>query len=282
MAKIHIKRLQRKFDFNEGDVKGLNYRKVMQDIIANQTRNISRSIARMTNQSFDKQIKELIKREPKRGKEKQVVLPTTNEILPAKSLFIRKAAEKGNYITDTLRDQLTKNLRESLGEFKTKTGELGFIRRRGELAGTINPKLIKVFEKKITETFKEYTEIDPKFKVPSNIRDIAVTEIRATIDDIKHRYNQRLLDTNRDIIRMEKQWIHNKGQSRKFRVNHRLMNGIRIDMNETFVVPNFRINKNSIVDLGESLMRFPHDPNAPPEQVINCNCETKYYMIYRS
>jgi len=281
VAKIYLKQLQKKYNFNEGDVTGLNYRKLMQDIISNQSENISKATSRISKQNYDKQIKEFMKRLGERGPEKRITLPDVSEALPKRSVFLRKGAQDGNILTDTLRDNLTRNLRESLGEFKTKTGEQAFVRRKGTKAGSINTKVIDVFEEKIKGTFENYTKSDPRFGVPANVHQIAVTEIRSTVDAIKHNYNIKLAKKNRDNVEMYKIWRQNKSLAKEPRVSHDKVNGIRLPIDEAFQVPIMVKKGGQMITIGTDSMQHPHDPNASAENVIGCNCDIEYIMIWK-
>lgn len=274
MAKIYLSRLQKKYGFKEDDIKRLNYRKLMKEIIQNQTENMSRATARISSKNYESQLKKI------KEAEKKIILPDVQEVLPKKSVFIRKGAEDGNLITDKLRDQLTKNLRDSLQEFKTKKkGIPAFVRRAGKLAGTINPEVIKIFEDKIINTFQNYTKKDPRYGVPSNVKQIATTEIRSVVNQLKDEYNKNLLNKNRDKIKMYKQWRQNKRLSKEYRRGHDKVNGKKIEMDEVFQVPLIVKVKGRFVQKGITPMKHPHDPQAPADQVIGCNCDIVYFAV---
>jgi hypothetical protein len=61
---------------------------------------------------------------------------------------------------------------------------------------------------------------------------------------------------------LEKQW-RRSGKIHS-RVQHDLMDGVRVPVNGKFKVPN--------PNGGHDMMTGPHDPAAPPEQVIHCGC----------
>ena len=281
MSKLYLKQLQKKYNFKEGEVTGLNYRTLMKDIIANQSLNISNATARISNQNYDKQIKEFHKRLKERGIEKRVILPDISEVLPKRSVFLRKGAESGNLLTDTLRDRLTKNLRDSLDIFKIKSGEKTFIIRRGEKAGRINTKVIDYFSKEIKKTFENYTKSDPQFGVPKNIHQIAVTEIRSTINIIKHTYNVKLARKNKDKIDMFKVWRQNKSLSKKPRHGHDKVNGVKLPIFQTYSVPIIIERSGKLINKGSDNMLYPHDPKGSPESVIGCNCDIDYIMVWK-
>lgn len=274
MAKIHLSRLEKKYNLSPGTVKGANYRQLMKDIIDNETVNTAKMTARISQSNYTKQMAKV------KDLSKRMVLPNINEVLPKRSIFVRKAAIDGDIITDTLRDSLTKNLRETLREFRTKkTKEPAYLRRRGEQAGTINPKVIAEFEKRITKTFKNYTKINPKYGVPSNVHDIAVTEIRKTINPIKQSYNEKLYAQNKNRFDFFKKWKQNKSLAKVPRLGHLQVDGIQILITENFQVPRYKIIKKRWVKVATDSMRYPHDPAAVAEQVISCNCDIIYFAV---
>lgn len=261
MAKIYLDRLVKKLGLREDEIAGGNYRKVMTEVLANNTENASKAVGRLSSGHWDKSLSRLGKRK------KNFIVPNVEEVLPKRSVFINKAAIQGDLISDTLRDKLTKNLRDALNEFRTKSGEPAFIRRRGTKAGTINPKLVQDFQKRIIETFSGYTSGD----IP-NVKTIAVTEIGSAVNGMKEAYNDEFLRRNPQA-KMIKRWIQNKSLSKIPRDTHSKMHGKEIPYNEKFQVP-LEI-KGKIV--GVTPMSRPHDPAAPIEQIAGCHCDILYF-----
>ena len=74
---------------------------------------------------------------------------------------------------------------------------------------------------------------------------------------------------------MKKKWRQNKQLSKKPRTGHSMVNNKIIDFNEKFQVPLIVNGKR----LGTTAMDRPHDPNAPLEQVIGCNCDIEHYGV---
>jgi hypothetical protein len=181
-----------------------------------------------------------------------------------RNLLIRKSVERGNLISKDLHDRLSRDLRRSLNQFTPKTGEPTFIRRRGIRAGRINPKLIESLEKDITRTFENYTKKDPRYGVPANVHGIAVTELRSAVSEMKASYMNEFRAANPDT-QVFKRWIHNRSLSKEPRPHHMAHNRKTAAWDEPFVLSN-----------GAVLM-YPHDPAAPAEEVINCNCD---YIVY--
>ncbi len=258
MAKIHLDRLRRKYGYT-----GENLQALMDPIIANNSENISRRIGEVSQANWNKALKKIS------TKEKQFIAPDFSDVLPKRSVFIRKAAESGTKLKDSLRDSLTKNLRDTLSQFTPKTKEATFIRRRGQLAGTINRNLITEFQEKITKTFETYTKKDPKLGVPKNVHAIAVTEMRSSISEMKNSYNEKLVNDNPDVV-MIKQWIQNRNLAKEPRRGHRKVDKKKVPIDQAFSVPLIRKIQGRWVEMGITLMMFPHDPTAPAEQVIGC------------
>lgn len=277
MAKIHLDRLQKKYPIlkvasEAGQIKGGIYSDLVDMIIDENSIKIQNRIANQSKNQWDKSLKKI------GVKEKRVILPDITDILPRRSISIRKAAEKGKLLRDELRNQLTNDLRKSLNEFSEKTGQPKFITRRGKTAGRINPKLINEFQKNITNTFEGYTKKDPKYGIPKNIHGIAVTEVRSAVNEIKYKYNKTMLEKNKNLS-MKKKWIQNKGLSKEYRRGHDKVHGKSVDFNEKFEVPLIIKRGGKYVQIGVNLMDHPHDPSAPLEQVINCNCDLDIYVI---
>lgn len=267
MAKIHIDRITEKLGIPKDALSGQNYRDVMSEVIDQNTKNIQRAVGRLTNDNYEKQIVNL--RKKGRLKEKAVLLPSMEEVLPKRSVATLKAAESGKQITQTLSDRMNKSLRKTLSDWQA-TGK-PFEIMSGTGAGKINPELISLFEKDIRGVFQDYTRRDTTIGVPKNVRGIAVTEIRSNIDAIKSSYHKELERKNVDILKMTKTWIHNRSLSKKPRENHIAMDRVTVPRSGQFRVPN--------IEGGFDLMDHPHDPHAPANQVISCNCDAIYKAV---
>ncbi len=264
MAKFHLDRVRKKYGYT-----GESLSELMQKIIAHNTEQIGKRVSEISRQNFTDDFKRI------KNKAEAVVIPRVEDVLPKRSVFVRKAVKDGTIIRDTLKTALDKNLRDTLKEFTTKSGKLAFVRRAGAQAGTINPKVIKLFEQKITDTFSGYVKKDPAFGMPTNIHSIAVTELRTTINPLKNLYTQRLLDSNPDKLEALKEWIHNKSLSKESRPNHIKMNGKRVKFDDVFMVDRVQKIDGKYVIIGVTAMSTPHDPTAPADQIIGCNCDLK-------
>jgi len=265
MAKFHLDRLQKKY--KNIPVKGETYQKLINEIIAHQSERITRKIAKVDKADWEKSLRKI------KPKEK-VLVPSVESVLPKQSIFIRKGAERGELLRDTLRDRLTGDLRGAIEVWsERKEGPLiTRIFRKGRSIDAINPKLIKNFEKNIKTTFDGYTKKDPEFGMPANIHTIAVTEVRSTVNEIKGEYAARVLEKNPDV-EITKEWRHNKSLSKEGRPGHIKINGTKVGQKEKFHVERYTKKRGKWVMIGITLMKYPHDPDAPPDQVIGCNCD---------
>ena len=225
---------------------------LMNRIIAVNQEKAFTAIGRLRSSQFEKQnVKQAFR------------LPDLSEVLPKRSVFARKAAIRGRLITDNLRDSLTRDLRATLAESEW-TGA----------RGKMNPKLIDAFRERITQSFEGYTKRDPRYGMPSNIRNIAVTEIGATINDVKKTYHDRIMQSNPDI-KAYKTWQHS-GDRKRIKVprrGHLRMNGVRVEASTSFQVPLYDAKGRYV---RTDSMDRPHDERAPLEQVLGCLCTVNY------
>lgn len=255
MAKFHLDRLKEKFGWSGG-----NYRALMQKIIEMNSLSMARATGRISKENFQKTAAKV------RTKETRLVLPDVTEAIPKRSVFARKAAQDGKLLTDNLRDRVTKSLRQTLTAFSPETGEPAYQIRTGAKKGRVNPRLVENFQASITEDFRGYTRVDPRYGVPANIHSIAVTEVRSVADEMKWQYARALQLKNTDFA-LRKKWVHNKALSEQPRPHHMSANGKTVGFFEAFQLSN-----------GASLM-YPHDPDADAEEVIGCNCD--YDLLIR-
>ncbi len=250
MAKFHLDRIKKKYGWRGG-----SYRALMRKIIDKNSEALARATGRISKDNFAKAASRYGK------KAKTFVLPDITEAIPKRSVFSRKAAEKGKLMTDKLRDRVTKSLRETLLQFSGVSGQPAFILQTGPRRGRINPKLVEQFKRSITSDFSGYTRVDPSYGVPTNIQTIAVAEVRSIANEIKAEYTRKLILANGDNWRVTKTWVHNKSLSQTPRPHHMAMNGKTVGFYEAFALPNGVV------------MMHPHDPNAPAEEVYSCHCD---------
>ncbi len=274
MAKLFVSRLADRLNLSKSIISGGNYRILMQKVLSHNMESIARATTRLSVSHWKKSLSKV----KRTGREqRQFIIPDLSDTLPKRSILFRKSAEQGDLIVDSLRDQLTKNLRDTISNFTTETGEQAFTRKRGKEAGTMNPKLTKEFEKQIVETFSGYTKRDPKYGVPPNVHTIAVTETTGTVNDIKDVYMQELINKNPDL-KATKEWIQNRGLSKEPRIGHSDVHLQRISINDKFLVPMYEKKNGKWMKIRVDAMDRPYDPNAPLDQVIGCHCGLKYYI----
>lgn len=259
MSKISLDRLKQKYPhiLGEGKVKGGIYRALMTKIIAHNTEQVSKKVAKISKDTYTKQVDKMS------GKFKRLAVPDISDVLPKRSVFMRKAADKGNLITDALRDKLTKDLREIIAKPE-------YTRRRGALTGTLKASAIKDFEESIKQTFQNYTKRDPKIGVPKNVHTIAVTEIRSVTNQIRNEYTTQLVKNNPEI-EARKVWKHNGRLVKEPRQSHRDLDGVEIGSGELFEVLDEQSGRTYMAE-------HPHAEGLPPSSVIGCQCECQYFV----
>lgn len=262
MAKIHLDRLKKRYGYS-----GEKLSELSKKIIANNAENVSRNIARRTQEDWNKSVKKIS------GKLK-VIIPDAMDVLPGHSTFTIKAAVKGKLISDTLRDSLTQKLRETLSAMQSKKKPL-YSTTAGK-RGKLKQEHVRAFEDSIRDVFSAYTKRDPKIGVPPNVHTIAVTEMRSSANMIKDEYAKSIQAKN-PRIEMVKRWLHNSSLSKTPRKGHLEAHLQTVALDDYFQVPNYIDGKGKAqIYKGTTRMSRPHDPNAPAEQVIGCNCDVQF------
>lgn len=269
--KLSQDRLKKKYGKSPGGGFGGKYAEVMAEVIAFNSEKVSNAINRLSSEKWSKALKNIS------TKEKRFVLPDVSDVLPRRSVFAKKSLEKGTIISQTIKDRLNADLRAVLKDFTTETGQASFVRRTGKLAGTINPDLVERFEATIEKTFQSYTKKNPKLGMPTNIHAIAVTETRTTINEIKTLFVEKVIEKNPEV-KVKKQWLHNPGLSKEPRPGHAKMHLKTIGIDDKFKVPRFFKERGKWVQYGNTPMDRPHDPTAPLDQIITCNCDIQYLV----
>lgn len=258
--------------FKKVDWKGEKYQELMEKILGHNSLKREKVLGKITKNKWDKALGKIT------TKEKQFVLPDLSDVIPRKGITLNKAALNGKRISNTLRDQIVNDLKESMTTFTAKTGEQNIVVRRGRTAGVINPKVFNSFEEKIKNTFSGYVKSDSRYKMPTNIHTIVVTEIRSNINNTKQQYMEELLKKNRNI-EIKKKWIHNRMRSKEPRKGHiEAGDSPSILFNEKFRVNRYKKKFGRWIWTGIITMDCPHDSKADAEDVINCNCDIKYYV----
>ena len=253
-VKINFDRLKNRYSYKKERLSSITTK-----IIEENQKRITNKVARMTKEQMDISFRKLGK------KEKRMTFPKIEDVFPGRTILARKAAEKGKLISDTFRNELGADIRQAM-----KKHPMTY--KRGRTAGRVNRDLIDLVEIKISDRFDSYTQKDPRYKRPSNIRQIAVTEVRSAVSDIKEKYIEKLIDTNNLIAK--KRWIHNKSLSKVPRRGHMELDQVTIDKDDKFKVKVFK--KNTVVRT--DYMSRPHDPLAHADQNISCNCDVDYIV----
>jgi hypothetical protein len=272
MAKLKLYNLIKKYNISDRPLTDKKYSLIMDEVLNNNSENINRAINRISKTRWEKELLKLQK------KHKRFILPEMQEVLPKRSIFIKKTIEHRKLISQTLKDKLTKNLRDMMIE-------KDYIIRTGINAGKINPKFIKEFQNNIKNTFEEYTKKDPRIGTPTNIRNIAITEVRSAVNEIKKEYVSKMLQKNPDVKTMKK-WIHNTSLSRNkkdVRLPHvEIAEEPAIPFNQDFVLNQYNITQRNGVKIytkiGEVSMSHPHDKKGGAENLVGCHCDWEIYF----
>lgn len=274
MAKVSLdaeRRLKGEYGWS-----GKKYRALMNRIVAENHGRIARSVGSV-------RVAELRRFAAKAGPAwKQVALPNLEEVIPKRSVAIRKAAVRGKLMTDAMRDDLSARLKATMERFQTRTGEPNYTYRIGQKKGRMNPKLTEEFRREVEKAFRGYVEVDPKLGMPPNIATIAVTETRSVVNDVKSEYFRKLAEKNPDV-EVRKRWVHNAGLSDEPRPAHRAVDGKEVGLEEDFELPVFaKEGKRWVRKPGKVRLAHPHDPRGEAGDVINCHCDCDYIARRRA
>ena len=261
MSKIHLDRLKDKYQ--NIPVSGDTYQNLIAEIIEKNTTRLDNKVARITKDKMTKIAGRVS------TKEKALILPDLTDVIQSRTITARKSAEQSKLITDTLRDRITKDIRQTFQQYE-KEGKL--ITQSGVTAGRLNKNVVADLEARMTKTFAGYTKRNKDLGMPTNIHTIAVTEARSSINAIKLKYAEKLNKQNPDF-KVRKKWIQNKSMAENPRRGHSIVNNKVVDMEELFEVPMYQKIGNRYIKTGTDLMTAPHDKNASPSNVIGCNCD---------
>jgi hypothetical protein len=150
----------------------------------------------------------------------------------------RKSAQDGQRLMQSVHDALTRELRAAI---KMNPG---------------SPDNAVEQMRRATEIIMApYADGSP----PPNCASIAETEVRSAMDLSKYEYAKHLATAG---LKVEKVW-HHSGHPKKPRPGHLALDGVKAPFERNFAVE----GKN-----GRVWMMYPHDPKAPPEEVIGCGC----------
>ena len=196
-ARLTLKKLAKKYGV---DIEGTTYTKVVQEIINENVARASKKMGDLSNrrmkQAFADSIKDGI-----------VDLPT----YAISNVTVRKGAEDGKMITDTLRDVLTRGLRKAITDNPNDT-----------------EKAIAQMQSHIKDTFTTYTT--------SHAKMIAVTEVRSSVDLSKAEYVRELVARNPNKLRVTKKWVHHDHLVKVPRPTHKAIDGEKVLFNQPFSI----------------------------------------------
>lgn len=195
--RLTLKKLAKKYGV---DIEGATYAKVVQEIINENVARASKKMGNLSNrrmkQAFADSIKDGI-----------IDLPD----YAISNLTVRKGAENGKMITDTLRDTLTRGLRKAITDNPNDT-----------------EKAITQMQSHIKDTFATYTT--------SHAKMIAVTEVRSSVDLSKAEYVRELIARNPNKLRVTKKWIHHDHLVKVPRLTHKAIDGEKVLFNQPFSI----------------------------------------------
>lgn len=253
MSKIHLNRLKDRTGYT-----GEKYKTLMEQIIANNFERIHNSVNAIRNTKIEAVSKKIS------TKEKRFNIPETTELVKPRSVWSRKAAERGELLTDALRSRLDNDIKAILSD-------KSMFRTRGKLTGTLKDQAIREMGKRVKETFLNYTKADES-GVPKNIKTIASVEIRSIVNQANDEYMDKLVRKNDDIVVIKK-WIHNgnvwKSKTYKARTPHKNLHGVTVNYNDNFVIKS---------DTGIYSVPYPHHVSLPIGEIAGCNCSVQYLV----
>lgn len=195
--RLTLKKLAKKYGV---DIEGATYAKVVQEIINENVARASKKIGNLSNrrmkQAFADSIEDGI-----------IDLPA----YAISNVTVRKGAEDGKMITDTLRDVLTRGLRKAITDNPNDT-----------------EKAIAQMQSHIKDTFTTYTT--------SHAKMIAVTEVRSSVDLSKAEYVRELVARNPNKLRVTKRWVHHDHLVKVPRPTHKAIDGEKVLFNQPFSI----------------------------------------------
>lgn len=232
---------------------GNKYQELISKILIENHSKISKLVLNSDKKQFEKNLKIINK------SYKNVKLPEPEKIINQSKII--KSAESGKLLTKTFRNEFRKTITKTLEENKVFT-----------MTGKITKSISQKMQKSLTEFYSGYTEKNPKYKMPTNLKAIATTETRFILNNARQEYVKRInAETNKDAI-IVKRWVHNHSLSDLPRNWHiRLSRKKAIGMDALF---NYKNDKGQIFHAS-----YPHDPKLPASENINCNCELEYFWV---
>lgn len=157
----------------------------------------------------------------------------------------RYSSERVSRIQDSSRDRVIKAIRKAQVDFLNEGSTID------QLSNAIQENVKSVYE-----TFSK-----------SRARTIARTETTVAANE-----GSRAAAKSLGVPNLKKEWVsgddsRTRGSDPSDDSNHKSMNGVKVEINEKFLVP----SKD-----GPDSMDGPGDPSAPADQVVNCRCILVY------
>ena len=195
--RLTLKKLASKYGI---DIKGSSYRQVIEEIIKDNINRASKKMSEISNRRIKKAFEESID---------NGIINLPEYAIPL--VTVRKASQNGKMITDTLRDALTRGLREAISDNLTNTEEA-----------------INQMAKSVSDIMKQYQNV--------HSRVIAVTEVRSALDLSKYEYARLLLEKNPGRVLVTKKWVHNDHLVKTPRLTHKAIDGELVPFNQRFSI----------------------------------------------
>ena len=195
--RLTLKKLAKKYGV---DIEGATYAKVVQEIVSENVARASKKMGDLSNRRMKKAFADSIK---------NGIVDLPAYAIP--NVTVRKGADDGKMITDTLRDTLTRGLRQAILENPNDT-----------------EKAIAQMQQSVKDTFNTYTT--------SHAKMIAVTEVRSSVDLSKAEYVKELIARNPNRLRVTKKWIHHDHLVKIPRPTHKAIDGEKVLFSQPFSI----------------------------------------------
>lgn len=235
--RLTLKRLYSKYSL---PISGTTYSSLIGEIIADNVVRAQKAVYAISGRRWKKSIKEATD-------SGAIVLPDYAIGIPT----VRKSAENGQQITDTLRDRLSKGLRDAISDG-----------RPGDVEGAI----VRMTQNVMTVMAPYTNRIKPGEPSPY-AKMIAVTEVRSAVDVAKWEYVQQFSRQNGVQVIVNKRWRHNDHLVDKPRPGHRALHGMTVPLNTPFHLQGLK---------ADYYPMYPHDGSLPAGETIGCQCSVDY------
>ena len=115
MSKIHIDRLAKSLGLDPKDIRGIKYEKLVQAICVKNSENISKKVTKINQDEWSRAMDKI------GTKEKRFIVPSLNDVMSRNNVSIRKSAENGTLISNTLHEGLVKTLNRTMQDFTVRS-----------------------------------------------------------------------------------------------------------------------------------------------------------------